>query len=68
MQGDLRKDKLFSLAQERLQAVKGHLCCRTTRLPEYGDYRLLQTWLLAVRGVHLKEPLKLVTPPLVGPK
>ena len=46
--------------------MKEHLRSRVVRLQEYGDYRFLQTWLLAVHGVGLKEPLNLAIPPLVG--
>ena len=66
VQGELSRDKLLALAQRRYSSVQEHLRNRRTRLQEYGDYRLLQTWLLAVRGVQLKEPLKLAVPPLVG--
>ena len=66
VQGELSRDKLLALAQRRYSSVQEHLRNRRTRLQEYGDYRFLQTWLLAVRGVQLKEPLKLAVPPLVG--
>lgn len=63
--GDLDRDKLIRLAEEKLQKVKDQLLERTQRYREYGDYRILQTWLLYVRGITLKEPLKMTTPPLV---
>ena len=66
VQGELSRDKLLALAQQRYSSVQEHLRNRRKRLQEYGDYRFLQTWLLAVRGVQLKEPLKLAVPPLVG--
>jgi len=66
LQGELSRDKLYALAQQRYSTVKEHLRNRVVRLQEFGDYRFLQTWLLAVRGVGLKEPLKLAIPPLVG--
>ena len=66
VQGELSRDKLLALAQRRYSSVQEHLRNRRTRLQEYGDYRFLQTWLLAVRGVQLKDPLKLAVPPLVG--
>ncbi len=57
---------LISQAEERLQKVKDHLLLRKERYREFGDYRILQTWLLHVRGITLKEPLKMVTPPLLS--
>lgn len=39
---------------------------RTVRLHEFGDYRVLQTWLLHVRGVGLTRPLRYATPPPAG--
>ena len=66
MQGELSKEKLYALAEQRLATVREQLRKRTIRFPEYGDYRILQTWLLAIRGVSLKEPLKLAIPPLIG--
>ena len=66
VQGELSRDKLLALAQQRYSSVQEHLRSRRTRLQEYGDYRFLKTWLLAVRGVQLKESLKLAVPPLVG--
>ena len=38
---------------------------RTKRYNEFGDYRILQTWLLSVRGITVNEPLKMATSPLI---
>ena len=44
--------------------VREQLLLRDKRYREFGDYRVLQSWLLHARGVVLEEPLKMVTPPL----
>ena len=64
-QGELVADKLYEEAHQKLLSVRKQLQSRTTRFTEYGDYRILQTWLLAVRGIGLQDPLKMVTPPLL---
>ena len=64
IQGDLDRALLYSEAQRRLGLAREQLLGRVKRFQEYGDYRILQTWLLLVRGISLKEPLKMVTPPI----
>ena len=59
------REELIQQAEDRLQRVRDQLLLREKRFREYGDYQILQTWLLHVRGITLKEPLKMVTPPLV---
>ena len=65
LQGELVADKLYAKASDKLLSIRKQLQSRTARFPEYGDYRILQTWLLAVRGIGLQDPLKMVTPPLL---
>ena len=53
----------MSNAEKRLENVYEQLNNRKFRLCEYGDYRLLQTWLLHVRRVSPTQPLRLASPP-----
>lgn len=66
LQGDLEPSLLLSIAEKRLENVIEQLQKRTVRLREFGDYRVLQTWLLHVRGVGLTRPLRYATPPPTG--
>ena len=56
----------MSVAERRLESVQDQLLNWKIRLREFGDYRMLQTWLLHVRGVGLTMPLRLATPPPTG--
>ena len=64
-QGPLARDTLYAEAEQRIAEVREKLMKRKKRYQEFGDYRILQTWLLSVRGISLKEPLKMATPPLI---
>ncbi|XP_062516579.1 uncharacterized protein LOC134191942 isoform X2 [Corticium candelabrum] len=47
--GGLDRDKLLHDAKQRLQVIRHELCSRTTRLPELGNYKVLQDWLIRLR-------------------
>lgn len=66
LEGELSKEKLHEEAEQRLQKVREHFLSREKRFKEFGDYRFLQTWLLHIRGIVLKEPLKMATPALTS--
>ena len=56
---------LYATAVERLSSVGRKLRERQVRLREFGDYTVLQRWLLAVRGVDITHtPLRMAEPAL----
>ena len=53
------------MAVDRLSRVGRKLRERQLRLREFGDYTVLQRWLLAVRGVDITQaPLRMAEPAL----
>ena len=52
LQGDLASDRLYVLAEQRLNATREKLRARPVRMREFGDHKYLEKWLVSnVRGV-----------------
>ncbi len=52
------------MADSKLAEIGEKLRSRKQRMREFGDYELLQNWLLSVRGVELRAELKMGCKPL----
>ena len=50
LQGDLSRDNLQSLAEDRLDKLLMQLAARKTRLREQANMDVLTEWLMKVRG------------------
>ncbi len=65
-QGSLSSENLKLLVERKLCEIGEKLRCRSQRLKEFGDYEILQGWLLSVRGVELRSALTMGCKPLAA--
>ena len=65
-QGSLSHENLKLLAETKLAEIGEKLRGRKSRMRELGDYEILQSWLLRVRGVELRSELKMGCKPLAA--
>jgi len=65
-QGSISADHLKLLAETKLAEIGDKLRRRGKRMREFGDYNILQNWLLSVRGVELRAELTMGCKPLTS--